>query len=500
VSPSKKKPGSKGKQKAATQARQNFSRTQVAGSSAQSCPLKKQKPCNLILLKLTEPEAEMGEEEGTRVGEIRKGQKRNRGANPVQLAPGGLFQMTAPSAANEPRELVVDVTTQAVCGGAIHPELAVSDSEGVRSVIGKQATLGFTRAGLDTDSGLPGLWVILSSAWNQSPVSYPVSATTCGVPASGPPVDSLSAVIDVYPADKFELELELPPLFEPESMQYERNFGGWMTAEDRKKEAMEAEAAENRLTNTTPTKATPEEEEEEDDESLAEKITVSLTQQDGTRSLEAPIDDIVKLVRMIHSAERAVKEIQDWVDGMQVGPGYSVKVECQFLVGHVKAEWGYTEFSDDRVFFAYSGSLQLDLMKLSAEFNIGWKCAGLADAYLKVGGEGAISISAEAAVKTPTQKGPSGNIEPEGEIELSGGVEGAFGWVITASATLNVTFKAELEDFKFLTRMRIFGGKVTFSREPTNAEFTIACILWGSRTREVEVFKGNEDLGSIELS
>ena len=466
----KKTSGSKSKQQAASQARQNFSRTQVAGGSTLSCPLKKAKPCNLTLLKLTEPEAVMGEEEGTRVGEIRQGQRRNRGASPVQLAPGGVFQMTAPSAANEPRELVVDVTTQAVCG-AIHPELAVSDSEGVRSVIGTQAKLGFTRPVLDSDPGL--LWVILSSAWNRSPVSYPVSVTTCGVPASGPPVDSLSAVIEVYPADKFELELELPPLFEPESMQYEESFGDWMTAE---------------------------EEDDKDDESFAEKITVSLTQQDGTRKLEAPIDEIVQLVRMIRSVERKVKEIQDWVEGMQVGPGCSVKVECQFLVGHVKAEWGYTEFTDDRVFLAYSGSLQLDLMKLSAEFHIGWKCAGLADAYLKVGGEGAISISAVVAVKTPTQKRPSGSIEPEGEIELSGGVEGAFGWVITASATLNVTFKAELENFKFLTPTRIFGFKVKFSREPTNAEFTIACMLWGSRTREVEVFKGNEDLGSIHLS
>jgi hypothetical protein len=41
---------------------------------------------------------------------------------------------------------------------------------------------------------------------------------------------------------------------------------------------------------------------------------------------------------------------------------------------------------------------------------------------------------------------------------------------------------------------------VKFSREPTNAEFSIACMLWGSRTREVEVFKGNDDLGTIELS
>jgi hypothetical protein len=370
--------------------------------------------------------------------------------------------MTAPSAANDPRELVVDVTTQAVCSGATHPELAVSDSEGVRSVIGPQAKLGFTRGALDTDSGLPGLWVVLNAAWMQSPVSYPVSATTCGVPASGPAVPSLSAVVQVYPADTFEFELELPPLFEPESLKYEHTSKGWASAEDEEEDEPKEEFTKLEALNSTGTEGTIKEalekkDDEEDDESFAEKITVSLTQEDGSRTLEAPIDDVIKLVRMIRSVEYAVKQIQEWADGIQVGPGFSIELGCEFLIGHVSASWGYTEFTDDRVFLAYSGKLQLDLMKLSVEFNIGWKCAGLADAYLKLEGEGAISISAEVSVKTPTAKRPTGSIAPEGEIELSGGVEGALGWVITASATLSVTFQAETEDFKFLTDRGIRG-------------------------------------------
>jgi hypothetical protein len=512
----KRKKKKKGNQ-LASNLRTGFSPTQQAGAPARGCPLKKTKPCNLKLLRLTEPVADISGKPGTRSAEVRLGQTTTHRCCPALLDSGGVFQITAQSDANPPRTLKVEAVTEAICSGATHPELAAMDSAGAHGLVAKQTTLKFSRMPMSGDSGLAGLWVVLNSVFQQSPVDYFVSAATCGCPASpsGTAVADLRCVVQVFPADVYELEFSLPALLKPEALSYEKKSEEWETVKDQKKKEIEAagDLASEEYKSSAALQQTGSEGEfrsffedlkkkqlGEEDPKYYDEITVKLTQKDGSRSLEAPVQDIINLIRAIDNAEYAFKQIQDWIENFQVGPGVSFKVECQFLAGRVSAKWGYTEYTDDRVFFAYAGGIKIDLIKASMDVNAGWKCAGLADAFLFINGEGTISFNAPEIAKESPDEAPKASLKPEGELKLSGGVQGALGWIITGSVKFEVAFKADTEDFKVLCDDGIFGGKVVISREPVFGQFTVTLRLWGSKTHQIVVAKGNPNLAEFDLS
>ena len=59
------------------------------------------------------------------------------------------------------------------------------------------------------------------------------------------------------------------------------------------------------------------------------------------------------LVRCVRDAEYAAKKVGDWISGAQVGPGASIKVDCQFFAGSIDARWQRMEHTDDRVFLGW---------------------------------------------------------------------------------------------------------------------------------------------------
>jgi hypothetical protein len=497
--------------KISNQLQQNFSATQTAGSSVQSCPPEKHIPCNLIHLLLTEAEASFSGKPGTRVVQIQNDPVLHLQASPTLLQTGGVFQITAPSNANKPRKITLQVTPEALCGGT-HPQMVFIDGKGPGGVSGVQALLEFWRPPMATESGMPRLWMVVNSVFMQSAVTYPLSAATCGVPVSKPAVASLGGAIEVYPADVFELELSIPAILKPDSLKFEKKTSSWQTVADKRKEEIKAagDLASDEYKKSEALQSTGSEGEFRkffedlkkkqlgvEDPSYVDELKVKLTQKDGDHSLEAPIDDVIVLVRAILSAEYALKKIDEWIDNFQVGPGVSITFECQFLAGRINARWGYTEYTDERVFLAIAGAIKCDLIKASVDVNAGWKCAGLADAFIALKGEGTISLNLPAVEKSDPDMTLSSSVKPEGELKLSGGIHGALGWVITGDIGFEVSFKADAEDFKVLSDEAILKGKILISREPVYGVYTATMPLYGTTTDKVEVMKGNPKVGEF---
>lgn len=482
----------------------NFSSSQPAGKPVQGCSSGKPvppKPCNLAMLSFTEPKAQMGETEGARSFQMRAGQDLKRRQDPVLLPPGGTFQIIASSTANPPNQVKVKVQTEAVCSAATHPLLSSSGPPEATSKVAKNQTLGFNRSPMPGDDGGVGLWALLNAVFGQSPDTCGVTAESCGLPANpgGGSVESLNANIQIFPADQYEFELQVPGLLKPDSLQVDSSSSGWSSDDDGQEDEDDYyQSYQNFSTNSTLPAVTQFAQDMEnketgaDDEDYVDEIEVKLTQTDGVRELEAPIDDIIKLIRMIRSAEYAMKQLQDWMDDLQVGPGFSFTVDCQFFAGTFQASWGYTEYSDDRAFLQYSGSLSLDIVRASIEFSIGFKLLGMADLLLVLKGEGSISISVPFIEKTsPDEEPKRGEIEPEGELTLSGTIEGTLFWFIKGSVGIETTFNAETDNLSVLTGDAILSGEITISRDPVYVKGTAMCRLLGSDSEQVEIIKGN---------
>ena len=488
--------------------KKNFSPSQPAGKPVQGCPKSKPvptQPCNLAMLSFTEPEAEMGEEEGTRTVQIRQGQDLDRSQSPTLLPPGGTFQITAKSTSNPPNQVKVRVQMQATCSLATHPQLATNGPTASTSVIGKKQTLSFNRPYMPGDDGEIGLWAIVNAVFGQSPQTCSVTANCCGLPAQpgGGSVASLSGNIQIFPADQYELELSIPAFLQPDALTYETSSSSWDTDdEDDADDYFESGEDYFQSTNSTQpvqqfVAAMDNKESGDDDDDFVDELEVKLTQTDGVRSLEAPIDDIIKLVRMIRSAEYAMKQLDDWIDALQVGPGFSFSIECQFFAGSLNASWGYTEYTDDRVFLQYSGSLKIQLVQASVSLSVGFKSLGVADLLLVLSGEGSISISIPAVSVTSPDETPDedeGGVEPEGELELSGSIEGTLMWFVKGTVGIETTFTADTENFEVLADTAMLSGEITISREAVNATFTAGCRLFGTSSSEVEIIKENPQL------
>lgn len=484
----------------------NFSPSQPAGKPVQSCPKAKPvpvQPCNLAMLSFTEPAAVMGDEDGTRSVQIRQGQALDRSPEPTLLPPGGVFQITAKSSANPPNPVNVLVQMQATCSLATHPQLSADGPQASTSKVTKKQTLSFNRPYMPGDESEIGLWVLLNTVYGQSPQTCSVTASCCGLPAQpgGGSVASLNGNIQIFPADQYEFELSIPAFLTPDALSYETASTGWSDGEDEdpSDEYYESNQEIVQSVNATQpvcqfTAAMQNKETGDDDDDFVDQLEVELTQTDGVRSLKAPIDDIIKLVRMIRSAEYAMKQLEDWIDALQVGPGVSFSIDCQFFAGKLSASWGYTEFSDDRVFLQYSGSLQIEIVKASIELSLGFKFLGMADLLLVLEGEGSISIAIPSIERDNPDETPEASVKPQGELTLSGSVEATLMWFVKGSVGIEVSFEADTENFSVLTDTAMLSGEITLSREAVNLSATASCRLLGTYGYEVELIKGNPEL------
>ena len=498
---------------------QDFSPAQPAGQAVQPCPFAAKdipvKPCNLQLLRLVESGAKYIEKTITRTMEIRKGQFLQRNACPTLLPPAGIFQVTAHSEVNgKPRRITLETVTDADCNASLHPSAEWEDAKHSHFKTGKKQHLEFYRPPLPGDDSEFGFFAILNGVWAQSPVSYPVAVGSCGLPVQpgGGSVESLAATIQVFPGDQYALELSFPALCKPHALDYSKASESWTTKRERddKKieeagdKAVEVYKEDEEASRELGTKAEFRQFGEDMEkrrigyvEGDPEHIKVSLTQTDGDRSLKAPIDDVLTLLRLIRNAEYRTKQFQEWIENFQVGPGVRFKVECQFFVAKITAKWGYTEYMDDRVFLWYSGSADIDIIKLGLDLSLGFKSAGAADLLLVFKGDGTLGLTVPEFTKENPDDPPSGKVKPRGELKISGGVEGTLMWVAKVEGIVEVTFKADTEELELLSEHAVLSGKIIVSREPVVAKVTASCWLWGSSTEKKELVKADPELAKF---
>lgn len=500
----------------------SFSPLVNAGSSIQTCPhsglpvpqggktkaastLIPSKPCNLVKMKMTEPSGKPQGKVGPRSIEFQRTETRNRRQSPTILRNStDPFQITATSRGQGTRQIMVTVVQEACCGKTSHRMINVSGPDLYKDYLATQASLVFSRAPMFADEGGMGMgfWAAVNAAWqlsHSSPITYNVTSRACGLPAGAKlaPLAALAGRIEVFPADQYKLALTIPSLLEPSALKYEPKSSNWMTEQEHLDEKARAQADSYYQSNKAFLKEAgvsradvrdftgkmAKKASGEDDHDFAGKLKLDFSQTDGERVLKAPIDDAIKLVRCIRSAEYAIKEIDKWIEGASVGPGASLSIACQFFAGSVSAEWGHVEFTDDRVFLGWEAKLSIELIKLELKIAMGWRCAGLADLFIEIGGEGTINLSGSVAARNPDDK-PEIKPEVTGELKLSGMVKAQLMWAVKGETGLECSFKAEVGDFHFMRTKSAFAGKIVIAREPVYRVLTYSNRLFGGSTAE----------------
>jgi hypothetical protein len=159
------------------------------------------------------------------------------------------------------------------------------------------------------------------------------------------------------------------------------------------------------------------------------------------------------------------------------------------LIGTIKAKWGYAEYIDHRVFLAYEGSLELDIVKVSFDAAVGFKCFGAADLLLVGKGEGTLGLSVVQFTKQQPDQHTTAKLTPRGAIKIGIGIEGQVMWAAKAEGVIELCFKAETEDFEFLSDKAVLAGTIIVSREEIAVKITASCWLWGSTTSKPWVIK-----------
>ena len=473
------------------------------------------KPCNLTRFAINEPKANPQGKDGSRTVHFERTQTRLRRQSPIVLRTGSdCFQVTAPSKRQGSRQVVVNLVEQAWCGLADHQSIRVRGPNLDTVFLGQTANLALNRQPLiGDDSAAPsGLWTFVNACWTacRSPQQIRVESHSCGLPtcAGSAPMADLVGLIEVFPADRFKLSLTVPAMLEPSALKLESKSDMWKTDKDREIESDKATADSYFQSNKEFLKEASitrgdvrdfvsdmrKKSSGDDDEHFVDKLAIEFSQTDGTRVVKAPIDDAIKLVRAIRSAEYAIKQIDKWVESACIGPGASFSISCQFFAGSLSAEWGQVEYVDDRVFFGWSGSLDIELIKLELKIAIGWRCAGLADLFIELGGEGALGITASAAARGPDDDAEM-KVSPKGELKLSGLIKTQLMWAVKGETGLECTFKADFDDFHFVSKKGAISGKITIVREPVYRVITYSNRLFGGTTTSKEtIVEADEQL------
>jgi hypothetical protein len=439
----------------------------------------------------------------------------SRVASPVIIGFGDTFQITAASQlGHKPRMVSMTAQIEGTCSGAKHPALRWQDSDGQHTSVGTTASLKFYRQPLPSDSFGPAFFAMLRSAFDQASQTYSVFADTCGISKTNPPVPvgTLGARIEVFPADRFKVELTFPAVKSVDLASGKTE--GWKTQQDLDDEQVEDAGKQAKdIYKSTPG----------DDDILSQSdfvdiakdvkknqinyiepnkkgygsvgqvlngLGVSMTQTDGERVIKANLDEVIKLIRLKCDIVYRCKEIWTWIDQCPQPPGASFSLDADFLTGSLSAEWGYAEYIDDRVYMALTGKVSIKLVELSLTAKFGIQTGGLVNIIAFFTGSGSISITAQVQIENPDEMSPP-EVNPSGEITFSGGVQGTLFWIAKAEGKVEITFTAETEKLIVLQKGGIFQGEAVVKRSDLQAVVTTSFSLWGSRATTHRLIKGD---------
>ncbi len=400
------------------QARLSQSPTQRTGTLPCGLPIKTN-PCDLKDLKITE--RKNGSGDAPWVGTHPEPEERqlpkafiltSRGTpNADPYVTGTIIEVTAGGPADF-RKTSIDILIEEdyqFCAQETHPHLVVIDPLGRNTTLrgGKKHSIQVFRKSRGTDeSKLRSFIDIWPVRWGFQ--DYRISAWVCGVRKGGPAVRSQHTAIRVFPADQWELELVAPSLF---SASIKRGTNSW-DPNNRTSETTATAAVNGRRgtgtakgvweTSNGATSFTGSLERSKDDPNAIETRFKLEMKRNGQKVMG--LDWILTAINALKNIEATVKSIGDAIKKFKPKVGWDFSFGVEVLTGTLKATWGFKEWLDRRVFFAYSVSLKLVLLKVSfsVAFGVDLTIEGygfIANIEGKI--EGSLTVSADVERKSP---------------------------------------------------------------------------------------------------
>lgn len=404
------------------QARLCQSPTQRTGTLPCGLPIKVN-PCDLKDLKITE--VKNGSAQAPWVGTEPEPKERqvpaaffltSRGtpnANPYVT--GTIIEVTAGSP-RDFRKTTINILIEEdyqFCSQESHPHLVVIDPAGRNTTLrgGKSHSIQVFRKSRGTDenrfSSFIDIWPV---RWGFQ--DYRISAWVCGVRKGGPAVRSQHTAIRVYPSDQWQLDIKAPSLF---SGSIKHGTNTWDEANPTSKTTATATAnlrhtvatakgersvsgGRSSYTGSLESKAAG-----GTDGEIDTRVKVEL-KRNGDKVLG--LDWILTAINALKNIEATVKSITDAIKKFKPKVGWDFSFGIEVLAGSLKATWGFKEHLDRRVFFAYSVSVKLTLLKVSfsVAFGVDLTIKGygfIANIEGKI--EGSLTVSADVERKTPDE-------------------------------------------------------------------------------------------------
>jgi hypothetical protein len=228
---------------------------------------------------------------------------------------------------------------------------------------------------------------------NVSPTRYRVSAESCGVRNSGPPVGNGHLDVLVYPYDQFTLTLTTPPIGRRSySRSATRDVTGATTetrASDDGVTSTASSASRHRDGSTSSERSTTR-------EGYTVQRTASSTPLGDGSSLDVTSSDVreaepdrptlelkknglaedvtanlTAIVRTLSTVQNAVAALRELVRNMVPQVGFRFEASISFMQGSLAMSWGWKEHTDHQVYFAWIASITLWIFKIGLNLSFG---------------------------------------------------------------------------------------------------------------------------------
>jgi hypothetical protein len=198
------------------------------------------------------------------------------------------------------------------------------------------------------------------------PNSYIVSATSCGNRGNGRPAYTGGNLnVEVYPADQYQLTLSIPPLSK-KTYSLDKDFTAkTTTATTTSVDGDESTSTTDEMRNDTRRHHITYKQAKAD-----EKPKIELKRNGQADDVSVSINKLFGILQEINKAMAAIQKLlHDWVPQV----GFKFEYELAFLSGKVMIACGWKEWTDWRVYYAFSAGISITLIKISLNVSFGLK-------------------------------------------------------------------------------------------------------------------------------
>ncbi len=347
--------------------------------------------------------------------------------------PGFPLQIVAPSSfsPNKPREVEIEADMIGVCSAQAHPRCAFNDSD---VSIGTRRTLKFFRdTELDDWMSFPGIFELLRHLYVGATTPYPIRVDSCGTSGADSPPSSRRVVglIEVFPADEFELTITSPAAWTKRWRPIGARFKKRTDKRKVKKQFHEDNPNEN-------------------------DCEIELTVSDGPRERSVEGSDILESLENAKKVLKALKKVGQWTGMNPVGFSASFVGDVNAIAGEMSLKWAYREVPHSReVYLWASGAISLVLVSAELTGEFAWQILGKAKVYFSLKIEGELGLEGEIERLGPGHSNTS--VKPTGELKGTAELGAKVGCQIVAGA-LSATCGIELDADEFWLLGRRCGG------------------------------------------